>query len=207
MMEKDSLDKVHISLTQKQLSYAIAALLAFTFFIFIAGYFLGKQKAAQEFSYRADQDSLADQIYSSMCILYDAKDENDDGEENETDSESDQNSDESEKKEEILAPEENQPADAPVNEKKYFAALAGFSSATLAEGKKMMQRLKAHGFDVQMVERTSKTVKGQTKTWHQLITAVCANKDELQQIVSQIAKREHIKEKNIIIQEMRQVQV
>lgn len=206
-MEKDSIDKVHLSLTQKQLSYLIAGLLAFSFFVFIAGYFLGKQKAAQEFSYRADQDSLADQIYSSMCILYDAKDENDDSEENETEAEILETSEDSEKKEELAAADENQVLEAGSQEKKYFAALAGFSSATLAEGKKMLQRLKANGFEVQMVERTSKTAKGQSKIWHQLITPVCSNKDELQEMVNQIAKREHLKEKNIIIQEMRPVQV
>lgn len=204
-MEKDSLDKVHFSLTHQQLSYTVAALLALSFFIFIGGYFLGKQKAAEEFSYKADQDSLADHIYSSMCILYDAKDENDDGEENEGDAEILENSEEPEKKEEISAPSENQAAISDPNVKKYFAALAGFSSATLAEGKKMLNRLKAQGFEVQIVERTSKTAKGQSKIWHQLITNGHPDKNDLQKVVSQIAKLEHIKEKNIIIQEMRQV--
>lgn len=205
MIEKDSSDKVYFSLTQQQLSYAVAALLALSFFIFIGGYFLGKQKATEEFSHKIDQDSLADQIYSSMCILYDAKDENDDGEENESEIEILENSEDSEKKDEISISNENQVAIADPNEKKYFAPLAGFSSATLADGKKMVNRLKAQGFEVEMVERKDSTTKGQQVVWYQVVTKKCTNKDELQKMISQIAKLEHIKEKNIHIQEMRQV--
>ena len=84
MIEKDPLNnELRFALNQRQLSLLVAGLLALSFFIFISGYFLGKKRAAEEFSYKADQESLADQIYSSMCVLYDAKDESEDVEENE----------------------------------------------------------------------------------------------------------------------------
>lgn len=205
MSEKDSLqNELRFSLNQRQLSLLIAGLLALSFFIFIGGYYLGKKRAAEEFSYKADQDSLADQIYSSMCVLYDTKDENEDSEENDQEAE---NSENLEKSEEVSQEVENTVTPQESTGPKYFAALAGFSSTTLADGKKMLNRLKARGFEVQMVERTSKTSKGESHAWHQIITASCANKEELQKIVSQIAKLEHIKEKNISIQELRQVQV
>lgn len=200
MIEKDSVhNELRFSLTQRQLSLLVAGLLAFSFFIFIGGYFLGKKRAAEEFSYKADQDSLADQIYSSMCVLYDTKDESEDSEENEPESEISENSENLEKNEEILPEVENSTQTQETFGPKYFAALAGFSSTTLADGKKMLNRLKARGFDVQLIERSSKSVKGEAHIWYQIITASYSNKEELQQIVSQIAKLEHIKEKNISI--------
>lgn len=208
MIQKDPLhNELRFVLNQRQLSLLIAGLLAFSFFIFISGYFLGKKRAAEEFSYKADQESLADQIYSSMCVLYDAKDESEDAEENEGEVENSENSENLDKVEEISAIDENSSTVTESSGPKYFAALAGFSSNTLADGKRMLNRLKARGFDVQMVERTSKTSTGQVHPWHQIITAPNINSEELKQVVNQIAKLEHIKEKNISIQEMHQVHV
>jgi hypothetical protein len=87
MFKKDSPHDFQITVTMRMLSLAVAGFIVFSFFIFIGGYFLGKQSAAQEFAYKADQDSLADQIYSSMCVLYDVKDENDESAENSEDGE------------------------------------------------------------------------------------------------------------------------
>lgn len=208
MIQKDPLhNELRFALDQRQLSLSIAGLLALSFFIFINGYFLGKKRAAEEFSYKADQESLADQIYSSMCVLYDAKDEAEDLEENDTEVENSELSENLDKGEEISLAEENSSSVTESIEPKHFAALAGFSSTTLADGKKMLNRLKARGFDVQMVERISKTSKGEVHSWHQIITAPSTNKEELKQVVSQIAKLEHIKEKNISIQAMHQVHV
>ena len=67
----------------------------------------------------------------------------------------------------------------------------------------MLNRLKARGFDVQMVERTSEGSKGQSAKWHQIITAPTTDKEELQKIKSEIAKLEHIQEKNMSVQELR----
>lgn len=208
MIEKDSLrNEVRFTLDQRQLSLAIASMLALSFFIFISGYYLGKKRAAEEFSYKADQESLADQIYSSVCVLYDTKDENEDADENDQENENSENSEILEKKEENGSEVENVKINEESTGPKYFAALAGFSSATLNDGKKMLSRLKARGFPVQLVERTSKTSNGQPKVWHQVVTSAYADKNELSSVVAQIAKLEHLKEKNISIQEMRQLTV
>ena len=73
---------------------------------------------------------MADQIYSSMCVLYDAKDESEDVEENEQENEMSQTSEVLEKKEEILPEPQNETTVAQDAAKKYKAALAGFSSLT-----------------------------------------------------------------------------
>lgn len=202
MIEKDPLhNELRFTLNQRQLSLLIAGLLALTFFIFISGYFLGKKRAAEEFSYKADQESLADQIYSSMCVLYDAKDESEDVEENEQENENSETSEGLEKKDEILPEPQNDTTVTQVDQKKYKAALAGFSQTTLADGKKMVARLAAKGFGVELVERTSKTAKGQSVVWHQVVTKPNTNKEELQKTITQIAKLEHLVEKSISIHE------
>ena len=37
----------------------------------MAGYFLGQKSGVEKFATKMEQDSLADQIYSSLCTLYD----------------------------------------------------------------------------------------------------------------------------------------
>lgn len=65
-----------ITCTYYQAGMILITSLFFCLFIFIGGYFLGYKKAAQEFSCYLEQDSLADHIYSSMCIWSDTKYEN-----------------------------------------------------------------------------------------------------------------------------------
>ncbi|GMU19392.1 MAG: hypothetical protein AMXMBFR12_05840 [Candidatus Babeliales bacterium] len=200
MTEKKSLhNEFQFSLNQKQMSLLLASILAFSFFIFISGYFLGKKRAAEEFSYKADQDSLADHIYSSMCVLYETKDDSEDSEENEPDTEISENLENQKKSEEISPEAENLVTVQETSDPKYFAELAGFSSSTLAEGKNMLNRLKARGFDVKMIERVSQNSTGESCTWHQIITGSYSHKEDVQKIASEIARLEHIKEKNIKI--------
>ncbi len=187
--------QIQIALTHRQLSFLIAGVLALAFFIFISGYFLGKQRAAQEFSYKADQESLADQIYSSMCVLYDAKDENEDAEELDQESEMCQSS-------EIALTDEPKIEIEQKSEKKFTAALAGFSAKNIDEGKKMVSRLEKRGYGVELQERISKTAKDTKISWYQVTLKPVANKQELQQIINQIAKAEHLNAASIRVQEL-----
>lgn len=201
MFEKESPSHEYtIKLTMRQLSLAMAAFLAFSFFVFIAGYFLGQKKAAEEFSFRADQDSLADQIYSSMCVLYDAKDENEDTGENESseDIENNEISDSIEPKDESNQIVALQPV---VEQKQFVATIAGFGASNVGDGKKLIQQLTKQGFPVELVERTSKTAKGKTVVWYQIVTKPYASKDVLEKAIHQIAKLAHVKEKSISISE------
>lgn len=201
MFEKESPSHEYtIKLTMRQLSLAMAALLAFSFFVFIAGYFLGQKKAAEEFSFRADQDSLADQIYSSMCVLYDAKDDNEDASENESGEELEinENIDSIEQKDEASQTLVSQ---AVIPQKQFTAAIAGFGGNNSADGKKLVQQLINKGYPVELVERSSKTAKGKTVIWYQVITKPYASKDSLEKAIHEIAKVAHVKEKSISISE------
>lgn len=193
MIEKESPNDFTLRLSMRQLSLMVAGFLAFSFFVFIAGYFLGQKRATQEFLYKADQDSLADQIYSSMCVLYDAKDDGD------------ENAESADEADNIDVPEVVQIKDEPqtgaVPTKKYQAALVGFPASGAAEGKKLVARLTAQGFPVELVERASATSKGKKITWYQVVTKPYESKSALETAVQQIAHNEHIKEKSISISE------
>lgn len=200
MIEKETPDsQFSISLTLRQLSIATTGLLLFCFFAFIGGYFLGQKKAVQEFSYRADQDSLADHIYSSMCSLYDTKEESD---------ESDEGGDETEVSSEVSEPEikEEAPAiaAAPViasEQKKYHAIIAGYSASQKENGNKIAEYLTQKGYPTQLIERSSKTAKGKIISWYQLVTMPYDSMQSIQLAVSKISKLAYVNEKSITINE------
>lgn len=197
MFEKEpSQNDIVITLTMRQLSLAIAALLALSFFIFISGYFLGQKRAAQEFSYRTDQESLADQIYSSMCILYDAKDD----EEVESTEE-----DQSIEAEPVIEGSEPTPSNTEeiiveptAPGKQYRAVLSGFPASLVQDAKQMIARLSKKGYPVELIEHTS-THKNVTKKWYQVVTKPYASREELEKIKPQLAKFGYVKEQSITI--------
>ena len=201
MFEKEPSHPDHtITLTMRQLSLSIAALLAFGFFVFMSGYFLGHKRATQEFSYRADQESLADQIYSSMCILYDSKDEEETESTDEDQTlESDGIAESVEASPEIsseVLPEVSTSAITP--EKQYRAVLSGFPASLIDNAKQMIARLNKKGYPVELVEHTS-THKKISKKWYQVVTKPYASREELEKIKPQLAKFGYVKAQSIDI--------
>lgn len=203
MFEKNSSNNdFSFTLTMRQLSFAISGLLAFSFFIFIGGYFLGQKRAAQDFVYRADQDSLADQIYSSMCVLYDAKDEEDadngaEEPESSLDVESavEESTESAQVKDEPMQEIVSEPV---VEQKKYKAILAGFNASHLADAKQLVSQLTNKGYPAELIEQTS-IHKGKSKVWYQVVTK-SASLAYLEKSRSQIAKIGYIKEQSIKIE-------
>lgn len=187
-----------LMLNMRQISLAVAGLLALSFFIFISGYFLGKKKAIQEFSYHVDQESLADQIYSSMCVLYDAKDDNEEDEDTQDENETIETTKGSEQKEETSSETSEKVAS---NQKNYKFTLAGFSAAQHDEATKMVTRLTKKGFSAQVNEIPSKTAKGKIITWYQVVANVMVGEGELEVAQQEIAKIAHVNKKGIKIDE------
>lgn len=200
MFEKKSPNNdFSFTLTMRQLSLAVAGIIAFSFFIFISGYFLGQKRAAEDFAYRADQDSLADQIYSSMCVLYDPKEDEDseNGEEAEvSDMESAAETTESSENKDEPAPEIV--AEPVVAQKQHRAILSGFPASLLENAKQMVSRLTKRGYPVELVEHTS-TQKKISKKWYQVVTKPYSSKEELEKIKPQLAKIGQVKEQSIDI--------
>lgn len=185
-----------LTLSLRQASLACAGVLLTCLFSFMAGYFLGKKNAAEQFLYKIEQESLADQIYSSMCGLSD-KDENPDDAEimdtSETDAETTDSEQESKAAEVTSIQNIEQPTMVSSNESqepKFYAQLAGFGSLAAAE--KFAQRLEKRGYAAEVVERKSRSAKGKMVSWYQVVTKKFENKADLLKLVQSIKKIEHL---------------
>ena len=150
----------------QKLAQIIAALLISSFFIFIAGYYWGKKSALENFAQQFEQDSFADKIAYSLCSIYD-----------QTDSENDADS-----QDVVGETQDDQESQANA----YFAQLAGFGSNITA--KRYVDLVKQKGFKVNIVEKNSKTSKGKTITWYQVVTDYFSNEKELLNLIDKINK-------------------
>ncbi len=188
--DKNTTERPVIALTARQASIVSACAILIMFFIFIAGYFYGQKRAAEQFTYRIDQESLADQIYSSMCGLYDNK------------SEDDLVADDVSAKTDISDPKTNQGAassdgKAKVIEKKYtyYAQLDKFGSK--ADAQKYVDRLIKQGLTVTIEEGSSRSGK-QVVVWYQVVTNTYKDKNALVQALEKIKRIETIKNIRIV---------
>src|SRR5579863_5928486 len=62
-------DSQGLFVASRQLSFVVAALLFLAFALFMAGYFLGKKKAVEQFTEQMHQEVVADKIYTNMLLL------------------------------------------------------------------------------------------------------------------------------------------
>src|SRR5438309_2183421 len=182
----------------RQLSVVVALLLLLAFSIFMAGYFLGKKKAVEQFTEKVHQEAFADQVYTT--VLSSAQDQ-----------QCTQNNllvtniDES-----ILSPESINQDVAAVEQstvfaqsslqetsekiqeqQRYYAQLIGFGTEKAAQ--LFVKKLSVKGIETEVKKRVSKTVKGRTSYWYQVVTALYSNKNDLSAVVDRLAKEENIK--------------
>ena len=190
-------DKIVFSLNQRQCGFALAGVIGALFIIFITGYFYGQKSAAEQFTYRIDQESLADQVYSSLCGLYDNKTEP------ETGGQADEDAEKIELAEDIeVAPGATAIESSLIQEQEsingpaYYAQLVGFGTRGAAE--KCIERLAKAGYNVALEERISKNKRGVTITWYQVVTSHYGDKSGLLADVEHIKKLEKIKDVRII---------
>lgn len=196
-------------LDKRQLSRIASAIIIILFCVFVAGYYLGKRTALQEFSQAVEQGSFSDHIFSSMCSMYEAKDEPS-GEEAEVSDVTEQQAPaevapvdtpdaaESAVKNTVqpVADEAAQVAESSAIHQKYYAQLAGFGTQQAAQ--KLTQRLAQRGITTHVKKRPGKTPKGRKTTWYQVVTPTYNDKEELTQITGLIQRLEHIKDIRIV---------
>ena len=217
-MEFDSDKKPKIILGARQVSWAVSSLVLVCFFVFIAGYFLGKKKAVEKFYSKIKQDSFSDHIYYSMCSMY-----------NKTDEQLSQNDvvsaqpdlvDVQEQKTQenvqsdlitqaVVAVEQQMQqensslkkmAKREIESKKNigqcYAELIGFGTCRAAE--KFANKLKKDNISVSVKRRRSKTAKGRIITWYQVITEKFSNRNDLIALVDNISAQERLKDVRIV---------
>jgi hypothetical protein len=204
--------KQGLFLSNRHISWALSIILLLNFFLFMSGYFLGKKQAIDHISYKIDQESLTDYVSSSIYALYDSKAPN-------------ASSDNTEPGDEIEVAEVETPAEEAVldqaidvaaqvktdenaseeiseviSEQKdgheYYAQLVGFSSQQAAQ--QFVKKLALRDITAHIKQRPSKTAKGRTVYWYQVITESFTNKAELLKLVETIKYREKLHDVRII---------
>lgn len=146
------------SLQDTTLIQISVALIVIASVSFLAGYYLGKKKSAEELVRYVSQQTFADKIYSSLCTLYDTY-------EDEAYNNVEEKEEEQKRNEDALASSKSEVA---ISKELYSAILCGFGSQK--SGLEYVHRLDAKGVKARLLTRTSITRKGSTKTWYQVVS-------------------------------------
>ena len=155
-------------ITKRQLSGIVVSWVFLSFFVFIGGYFLGKQKALELFCQKIGQESLADHIYSSMCCVYDSKTELDTEDETEPMIQKNDTSDEHATAE-------------------WYAQLGAFNSEK--EAVNFCTSLEEKGIQSRIIKQVSTNTQGNEYPWYQVITLSYQTPDEVQAVIDTVVHR------------------
>lgn len=180
----------------RQLSVVVALLLLLAFSVFMAGYFLGKKKAVEQFTEKVRQDAFADQIYTTVlttpqdpqpvanALLVTHADDV-------SVMPQSLNQDIATIEQEIITAQ----SFSEVQDQRYYAQLIGFGTEKAAQ--LFVKKLAAKGIETEVKKRVSKTVKGHTSYWYQVVTTAYSSRSDLSAVVDRLAKEENIKDASI----------
>ena len=177
-----------VKLTNRQISWLLAVVICIAIGSFGAGYFWGEKRSAERFLQRIGQDSLSDQVYSSICSLYDS------------DSELKQNTEDDileDDAEEVTKEESGQEAEEETVPKvAYYAQLVGFGTAKNAQ--QFVERLAKKGIITHVQGRKSRTARGKIINWYQVVTDPYTDKGALISLVEQVKEQERLHDVRIV---------
>ncbi len=187
-------DSHGLFIPNRQLSAIVAVILLLAFSIFMTGYFLGKKKVVEQFTQDMRQDAVADKIYttllstSSEAVTTDALLVTHADDTTQTSSLM---------SEEIVVAAATTDISFDAQGPSYYAQLIGFGTEKAAQ--LFVKKLSAKGIETEVKKRTSKTAKGNTSYWYQVVTAQYSNKDDLLHLVDKLTKEENIKDARVCI--------
>lgn len=174
----------------RQLSLIVAVLLFLGFCTFMTGYFLGKKNVAEQFSEKVQKEAFADQVYTTVVA---------NAQEQENDLPSINTSLMAGIEITQVAPQTieiiEQVNNLELPTTFYYGQLIGFGTEKAAHI--FVNKLALKGIDTEIKKRVSKTVKGRTSYWYQVVTPAYSNKNDLIALVDRIAKEENIKDASI----------
>jgi len=208
--------KQGVFLNNRHMSWALSIILLLNFFIFMIGYFLGKKKVIDQLNHKIDQESLTDHVYSSMYALYDNKVQpgiSDNAEPGDETTEAETSEEQSVEQAvdaaaqvKVLESEEALAEESPRNVAEvitvkndgheYYAQLVGFGNERAAQ--QFVRKLAQRDITAHIKQRPSRTAKGRTIYWYQVITESFAKKEELLTLVETIKRREKLHDVRII---------
>lgn len=197
-MYDDENNEAGLTVSHRQASLVLAGCLLGVFFSFVSGYFWGKKNAASQFVMKTQQDSFAGQIYSSMCELCqsdnDVKEMPDQQKESVNVAQGKELA--QEKLEKVTTKIDSSPEKIKEEKVFYTAQLIGFG--TKKNALTFANKLNDQGIPVEIRSRKSKSAKGKTVSWYQVVTQKYENKGELEKLVAHVSKKERLKGVQII---------
>lgn len=178
-------NKEVLSLTETHVRYGVVCLLLGICLAIIVGYYWGKKRAYEEFLEGCRADSFNDKVAATLCALYDTGEDETPG--NSADATEEGSA------EAVAADATDQKAGQ--QETQYFAELIGFGTALQA--KHYATQLKKKKVKAYVIEHKSRTARGKTRTWYQVITAPMSY-DVLQALVDRIKIEDHLQGVTIV---------
>jgi hypothetical protein len=174
---------IPVALGAQHVGWIVSAVLMINAGCFIAGYFWGKRAGAQEWCTVISRDAFADQIYNSLCAS--AVGEDEEGADNNDEDAAAQNGE-----------GEEAPDQGIEMKTQYYAQLAGFASLRSAEA--FVTRLNKKRIHALIKERISKSAKGRSVRWYQVVTESYEDQDALNSVVAILKKEEKLHDVRIV---------
>ncbi len=191
-------DQATLIIDRNSASRIVAGLLLGAFFIFTAGYFLGKRASAEETILQTERTAFADQLSYAMNSAYNPSMHN-------------ESTLEQENNEKIVAekiPQQESPeptlvvpadlagtTQETIDATHYQAYLLGGTKKLVSQ---FVERLQKKGIDLQLKQRSSRTAHGKMIHWYQAVTALYLDKNELMSVLDTVKKIEKIKDVQIV---------
>ena len=189
----------------RQLSFIVATFLLIIFAVFMTGYFLGKKIVVEQLTEKIQQEAFADHVYASVITQMPHDKQvlenstltckEDSALEAETSLSTSCMKSEIEIVQENKGTEEDSLTAIDKELTHYYAQLIGFGTEKAAQ--LFVKKLATKGIETEIKKRASKTAKGRTSYWYQVVTLYYTNKDELSELVDRITKEEKIKDATI----------
>jgi hypothetical protein len=176
-------DNQGLFIPNRQLSALVALILLLAFSIFMTGYFLGKRKVVEQFTQEMQQDAVADKIYTTILSKHEDQPAVDTLLVTQVEDTI------------VVAEATTDIVEDTQDQKKYYAQLIGFGTEKAAQT--FIKKLSAKGIETELKKRVSKTAKGNTSYWYQVVTAQYSHKDDLLHLVDKLTKEENIKDARI----------
>ena len=181
----------------RQVNMLSAGALIIAAVVFMGGYFIGKKHMMEQFVAQVETDSFADQVYSSMCVLYDADTGGEsmllvaaDRDPSSLDELRRTSDDEGE-------PLPVQNAKDSVNLPAYVGQLLSYHVRRYADV--FVQKLAKKNIPLEVRIRKSVTANGEAKEWYQVVTKPYTDRHELEVVVEQLSREEKIEGAHIIV--------
>ncbi len=208
--------EIGVFLPNKEVGWVVSLLLFLCFFMFTTGYFFGQRRAISCFLNKVEEESFADKITYSLCVLNGKDVEGEESvEPTESIDSSETNQESIEKSVEIIEGEEQiifsrlmETVEKPVEKKEnvalveaepevlYSAPLVGFG--TVQAARVFVDRMKKADIHVMIKERFSKTRGGKKIVWYQVVTQDYGNKEDLEDVIAQVQEKEKLKSVKIV---------